>query len=60
LRQVKEAIVEPSKIGSVTFDLQLDWDRIGILLVGFGMACSGVATILYGAGFLVQALAHHV
>jgi hypothetical protein len=52
--------VEAPKIGTVTLELQLDWDRIGILLVGFGMACSGVATILYSAGFLVQALAHHV
>ena len=52
--------METPKIGTVSLELQLDWDRIGLLLVGFGIACSGLATILYSVGFLVQAWSHHV
>jgi hypothetical protein len=44
----------------ITPERQFDWDRIGVVFVTFGIACSGLATLLYGAGFLIQALSHHV
>lgn len=52
--------MDTHQIGTITLKLHLDWDRIGLVLVGFGIACAGIATVLYGAGFLVQALSHHV
>jgi hypothetical protein len=52
--------MEAPKIGTITLELQLDWDRIGVLLASFGIACGGIATVLYSIGFLIQALAHHV
>jgi hypothetical protein len=56
----KEEIMEAPKIGTITLELQLDWDRIGVLFASFGIACGGVATVVYSVGFLIQALAHHV
>ncbi len=44
---------------SITSNRQLDWDRIGVVFVTFGIACSGIATVLYSVGFLIQALSHH-
>ena len=43
--------MEAPKIGTITLELQLDWDRIGVLFASFGIA---------SVGFLIQALAHHV
>ena len=49
------------KSSTVTLVPQPDWhDRVALLLVGFAIACSGIATVLYSAGFVVQALFHHV
>jgi hypothetical protein len=33
------------------------WERIAVLLVTFAVACSGFATVLYGIGFLINAVA---
>lgn len=52
--------VEASENVTVVADRQVDWDRIGVVLVTFGIACSGVATVLYSVGFLIKALSHHV
>jgi hypothetical protein len=52
--------MEAPKIGTVTLELHLDWDRIGVLFTSFGIACGGIATVVYSVGFLIQALAHHV
>jgi hypothetical protein len=52
--------VETSSIGTITLALHLDWDRVGILFATFGIACAGLSTVLYSAGFLLQALSHHV
>jgi hypothetical protein len=51
--------VEASQDFSVTAERPVDWDRIGMMFVTFGIACSGIATLLYGLGFLIQALSHH-
>jgi hypothetical protein len=51
--------VEASRVGTITVDLRLDWDRIGFLFVTFGIACTGIATVLHGIGLLIQALSHH-
>ena len=32
------------------------WDRVGVILVTFGVACCGVAVIFYSAGFLIRSL----
>jgi hypothetical protein len=55
-----DVAVETPRIGSDSFDLRLDWDRIGLLLATFGIACAGLATVVYSVGFLVQALSQHV
>ena len=47
------------KIVSIAADRPVDWDRIGVVFVTFGIACSGIATLLYSVGFLIQALSHH-
>ena len=60
LGRAKEGIMEASKIGTITLELHLDWDRIGVLFASFGIACGGIATVVYSVGFLIQALAHHV
>ncbi len=52
--------METSRIGTITVDLHLDWDRVGILFATFGIACAGLATVLYSVGFVLQALSHHV
>ena len=52
--------MEAPKIGTVALELQLDWDRIGVLFASFGIACGGIATVVYSVGFLIQALNHHV
>ena len=52
--------VETPRFGSTNVDLRLDWDRIGILFATFGIACAGLATVLYSVGFLIQALSPHV
>jgi hypothetical protein len=52
--------MEAPRIGTVTLELQLDWDRSGVLFASFGIACGGIATVVYSIGFLVQALTHHV
>jgi hypothetical protein len=54
----KGVIVETPR--TVTVDLQLDWDRVGLLFATFGVACGGLATVFYSIGFLIQALSHHV
>jgi hypothetical protein len=51
--------VKPPQSAIITTERQVDWDRIGVVFVTFGIACSGVATLLYSVGFLIQALAHH-
>lgn len=51
--------MEASQDFSVTAERPVDWDRIGMMFVTFGIACSGIATLLYGLGFLIQALSHH-
>ena len=56
----KEELMEAPRIGTVTLELRLDWDRIGVLFASFGIACGGIATVVYSVGFLVQALVHHV
>jgi hypothetical protein len=48
--------MEAPKIGTITLELQLDWDRFA----SFGIACGGIATVVYSVGFLIQALAHRV
>jgi hypothetical protein len=58
--RAREEIMEAPRIGTVTLELQLDWDRIGVLFASFGIACGGIATVVYSVGFLVQALTHHV
>lgn len=55
-----EVTVETSRVSSDSFDLRLDWDRIGLLFATFGIACAGLATVVYSVGFLVQALSQHV
>jgi hypothetical protein len=44
---------------SIASSRQFDWDLVGVLFATFGIACSGVATVLYSVGFLIQALSHH-
>jgi hypothetical protein len=44
---------------SISPSRQFDWDRVGILFATFGIACSGIATVLYSVGFLIQALFNH-
>jgi hypothetical protein len=51
--------METPRIGTVTIDPRLDWDRVGVLFATFGIACGGLATVFYGLGFLIQALSHH-
>jgi hypothetical protein len=51
--------VKTSAIVSIASSRQLDWDQVGILFATFGIACSGMATVLYSVGFLIQALSHH-
>ena len=51
--------MDTPRIGTITLDLRLDWDRVGVLLATFGVACGGLATVLYGIGFLLQVLSHH-
>jgi hypothetical protein len=58
--RAKEELMEAPRIGTVTLELRLDWDRIGVLFASFGIACGGIATVVYSVGFLVQALAHYV
>ena len=60
LGRTQEETMEAPKIGTVTLELHLDWDRIGVLFASFGIACGGIATVVYSVGFLIQALAHHV
>ena len=55
-----DVTVETPSIGSVTSDLPLDWDRVGLLFATFGIACAGLATVVYSVGFLIQALSPHV
>ena len=52
--------METPKIEAITLELQLDWDRIGVMFATFGLACGGVATLVYSVGFPIQALSHHV
>jgi hypothetical protein len=52
--------METPKLEAITLELQLDWDRIGVMFATFGLACGGVATVVYSVGFLIQALSHHV
>jgi len=52
--------METPRIGTITVDLRLDWDRAGALLATFGIACAGIATVLYSVGFLIQAVSRHV
>ena len=52
--------MEAPKIGTITLELQLDWDRIGVLFASFGIGCAGIATVVYSVAFLIQAMAHHV
>lgn len=56
MRRIK---VEAPQNVSIVADRQVDWDRIGVVFVTFGIACSGIATLLYSVGFLIQALSHH-
>jgi hypothetical protein len=51
--------VKTSAIVSIASSRQFDWDQVGVLFVTFGIACSGIATVLYSVGFLIQALSHH-
>jgi hypothetical protein len=51
--------VEAPHTITIAADRPVDWDRIGVVFVTFGIACSGIATLLYSVGFLIQAL-HHV
>jgi hypothetical protein len=44
---------------TITVDFRLDWERLGVVLATFGIACAGLATVLYSTGFLIQALSHH-
>jgi hypothetical protein len=44
---------------SIASSRQFDWDQVGVVFVTFGIACSGIATVLYSVGFLIQALSHH-
>jgi hypothetical protein len=44
---------------SIAASRPFDWDRVGILFATFGIACSGIATVLYSVGFLIQALSNH-
>ena len=37
-------------------DLRLDWDGIGILFTTFGIACAGLATVLYSVDNLHSGL----
>ena len=54
-----EPSVEIPRTRTITVDFRLDWDRLGVVLATFGIACAGLATVLYSAGFLIQALSHH-
>jgi hypothetical protein len=56
MRRIK---VEAPQNVSIVADRPVDWDRIGVVFVTFGIACSGIATLLYSVGFLIQALSHH-
>jgi hypothetical protein len=51
--------VETSAIVSIANSRQFDWDRVGVLFATFGIACSGIARVLYSVGFLIQAWSHH-
>ena len=51
--------MKTSAIVSIPSRQQFDWDLVGVLFVTFGIACSGIATVLYSVGFLIQALSHH-
>ena len=57
---VAETIHTAAPFGITAHVERLDWDRIGVLFASFGIACGGVATVVYSVGFLVQALAHYV
>jgi hypothetical protein len=48
-----------SAIVSIANRRQFDWDRVGVLFATFGIACSGIATVLYSVGFLIQAWSHY-
>ena len=54
-----EPSVEIPRTRTITVDFRLDWDRLGVVLATFGIACAGLATVLYSTGFLIQALSHH-
>jgi hypothetical protein len=56
----KDTRMETPKIGTITMELRLDWDRIGVLFVAFAIACTGIAIVVNSIGFLIQALTHHV
>jgi hypothetical protein len=51
--------VESPDIVTIATARQLYWDRVGVVFVTFAIACSGVATLLYSVGFLIQALSRH-
>ena len=51
--------MKTSAIGSIASSRRFDWDQVGVLFVTFGIACSGIATVLYSVGFLIQALSNH-
>ena len=51
--------VKTSAIVSIASSRRFDWDQVGVLFVTFGIACSGIATVLYSVGFLIQALSNH-
>ena len=36
--------MEAPRIGTVTLELRLDWDRIGVLFASFGIACGPIDT----------------
>jgi hypothetical protein len=57
---VKGVTVETPRTGLVTVDPRLDWDRVGLLLATFGVACGGLATVFYSIGFLIQAVSRHM
>jgi hypothetical protein len=44
---------------SIVSSRQFDWDQVGVVFVTFGIACSGIATVLYSVGFLIQAFSNH-
>ncbi|HEY7579370.1 MAG TPA: hypothetical protein VH855_17390 [Acetobacteraceae bacterium] len=51
--------MESPDIVTIATARQLYWDRVGVVFVTFAIACSGVATLLYSVGFLIQALSRH-